>query len=76
MYLFQNSYFYSKNIRPAINKILDINKQKYNKNRVIIKRRFSYSNPGGPPNDPEPYMMLLLLPLVIGIHNIIHKYRR
>jgi hypothetical protein len=71
MYRFQNIY-YSRKYRPAINHILDIEKQKYKKNRVII-RNFSYSNPGGPPKYPIPYMMLVLLPVIVSINNYFRK---
>ena len=71
---FRNSY-YSRKIRPIIHQILDINRQKYNKNRIIIKRQFSQSNPGGPPDDPIPYMLMFLVPIVISMNNYFRKIK-
>ena len=55
--------------------MLDINRQKYKKNRVIIKRNLSYSNPGGPPQDPMPYILMLLVPIVISMNNYFRKFK-
>jgi hypothetical protein len=75
MYFVQNSNYYSKKFRPIIYQMLDINRQKYKKNRVIIKRNLSYSNPGGPPQDPMPYILMLLVPIVISMNNYFRKFK-
>ena len=67
-------YKYTRNnyrrMNPAICNILDINKQKYAKNHIIIKRHFSYANlPPGKPNDNFPYLLLFLSPVVVEIYH-------
>lgn len=74
MYRRQPTNFYPK---KAINYILDINRQNYKKNRVIIKRTLCYSNPGsGGPKDPRPFIFIVLLPIIYSINNYFRKMRR
>ena len=73
MYRYYNMNSYSRKFRPAINYMLDINRQKYKKNSIIIKRRLSYTTPDGDPNDPKNILFMILIPLVIGVNNYFRK---
>ena len=66
--MYKNIRITNRRLIPAIRSILDINKQKYAKNRSIIKRQFSYVNI--PPPDPNwPYYMLILCPVILNLYN-------
>jgi hypothetical protein len=68
--MYKNVRIINHKLNPAIRNMLDNNKQKYTKNR-IIKRRFSYANP--PPDPNWPYYILVLCPVIL---NIYHRFRK
>jgi len=57
----------------SISTILETNKQKYKKNRDIIRRQCSSKIPGGPPE--YPWWVLLLSPIALNIIYNIRKTR-
>lgn len=70
--MYKNFRIINHRLNPIIRSMLDINKQKYAKNR-IIKRQFSYAKPPGGPNDKIPYYLLFLCPLIL---NLYHRFRK
>ena len=69
-----HTHSYSRKFNKSICSILETNKQKYKKNQYVIKRRY-ISNPGGPPEDPWRYIVLLLCPVALNILYNIKKSR-
>jgi hypothetical protein len=70
--MYKNFHIINRRLNPAIRNMLDNNKQKYAKNRLVIKRRLSYANI--PPPDPNwPYYLLVLCPVVLNIYNNLKK---
>ena len=70
--MYKNFRITNHRLNPIIRSMLDINKEKYAKNRSIIKRQFSYLNT--PPPDPNwPYYMLVLCPVILNIYHYLKK---
>ena len=68
--MYKNTRIINRNLNPAIRNMLDSNKQKYAKNR-IIKRQFSYANL--PPDPKWPYYMLILCPVILNLYHYLKK---
>jgi hypothetical protein len=65
---------YSRKFRKSICSILETNKEKYIKNKYIIKRYYtSNNNPGGPQGNP--WWVLLLCPIALNIIYNLKKSR-
>ena len=69
-----HTHSYCRKYHKSICSILEMNKHKYKKNQYIIKRRY-ISNPGGPPEDPWRYIVLLLCPVAMIAIDKIKKSR-
>ena len=67
--MYKNFRITNRRFIPAIRTMLDINKQKYTKNRSIIKRQLSYVNIPPPPDPEWPYYMLILCPVILNLYH-------